>query len=66
MKKKQIILKIEFENHKLFFNVDYEDAKDKDIVERITKHAFHAVDILRGKRANNAMNSYKIEKDILK
>ena len=60
MKKKEIIIKIEFENHKLFFNVNYADARDRLIAERIIAHALNAVDKLRGKRASNAMNSWKI------
>ena len=66
MRKKEITLRIEFENHKLSFNVYYEEAKDRRIAECIVKHAFDAIDSLRGKRANNAMNSYKIEKGCIK
>lgn len=61
MIKKQILLKLEFENHKLVFNVPYEYAKDRDIAEAIIKRAFWSIDKLSGKRANNKLNSYWIE-----
>ena len=61
MKKKEITLKIEFQNHKLFWNLDYDDVKDRDLADLIVKNAFNSVDKLIGKRANNQLNSWRIE-----
>ncbi len=66
MKTKEIILKIEFENHKLEFRIDYENAADKYIAEVIIKESLNAVDKLIGKRANNAMNSFRIKQEAMK
>jgi len=53
----------ECENHKLFWIIPEKDF-DEFIVLAYAKHAFLAFQKLRGKRANNAMNSYKIQKEV--
>lgn len=57
----KIKMSFECENHKLFWIIDKKDF-DADIVQLYAKRAFFSFQKLRGKRANNAMNSYRIEK----
>lgn len=52
MRKKQIILSVEFDGKKISFPVEFEDAKDKAIAKVIASRLIGMVDLYRSKRLN--------------
>jgi hypothetical protein len=50
MKKKQIKFIVEFDNKRIEYPVDFEDAKDKDIAKKIACNLILSVDMFRKER----------------
>ena len=61
MIKDEVILKIEYKNHKLLWKFKYKELNE-DIMKLIAVNCLRSLNILTGKRADNPMNSYLIYK----
>ena len=64
MKKKQIIIGVEFDNKKITYPVDFEDAKDRNIAEVIAKRLLMIVDRFRQERLDKLKVDRAVKEDL--
>ena len=57
--KDEVIFRIEYKNHKLFWKFKYKELNE-DIIKLIAANCLRSLNILEGKRADNPMNSHII------